>query len=60
MAKDGVVNVITKLINRSIKNSEIPEQMKISLIRPIYKNGDHCDYQNYRPIAVSSVITKIL
>lgn len=52
--------VITSLINSSLRESTIPELLKISLIRPIYKNGSKSDYINYRPISILSVVEKVL
>jgi hypothetical protein len=37
-----------------------PEILKTSVIIPLYKKGEHCDPQNYRPIAMSSPISKVL
>lgn len=37
-----------------------PELLKKAFIRPIYKNGDHLQYTNYRPIAILSSINKIV
>ena len=38
----------------------MPDLLKISLIRPIYKSGAKSDYNNYRPISILSVIEKII
>jgi hypothetical protein len=34
--------------------------LKISKIKPIPKGGNKCDIQNYRPISILSVFSKIL
>ena len=34
--------------------------MKIAKIRPLFKKGDKLDIQNYKPISVLSVFSKIL
>lgn len=52
--------VITKLINLIIGTSIIPNILKISYVRPIYKNGIRSDFNNYRPIAILSTIEKIM
>ncbi len=59
------VNVIykslTKLINMSISNGQIPEDWKLARITPIYKDkGCHITIGNYRPISVISHIAKIM
>lgn len=52
--------IMTELINSSLRESSIPELLKISIIRPIFKNGIKSDYNNYRPIAILSVVEKVL
>jgi hypothetical protein len=39
---------------------EYPIKLKIATIRPIYKQGSHLDYTNYRPISILSIINKIV
>lgn len=52
--------IITHLINRIIDSSIIPAELKCSIIRPIYKNGDHTVINNYRPISLLPALEKIL
>ena len=52
--------IITTFINSSINSSSIPEMLKTSIIRPIYKNGTKNDVNNYRPIAILPIIEKVL
>lgn len=52
--------VIAHLINLSIKSGIVPDNLKTSIVRPIYKKGDHLLYTNYRPISLLPVIEKIL
>lgn len=51
--------VLAKFINLIIETGEIPDTLKHSIIRPIYKAGDHKDFNNFRPIAILPVIEKI-
>ena len=54
----NIINIIFYLIleplfyifNQIIHTSTIPNQIKIAIIIPIYKNGKHEDINNYRPI----------
>jgi Reverse transcriptase (RNA-dependent DNA polymerase) len=55
-----VCHVIAKLVNLSIQSGTVPAKLKISIIRPVYKKGDHLIYSNYRPIAILCIIEKIL
>lgn len=54
------VPVLTSLTNASINQAVVPTKMKKSLLRPVYKKGSHKQIENYRPIAISSSIPKIV
>lgn len=41
-------------------NSICPAQLKLARVTPIYKQGSKTDVDNYRPISVLPVISKIL
>ncbi|KAG7308626.1 hypothetical protein JYU34_005848 [Plutella xylostella] len=58
--KAEISPVIAKMINLFIEQSKYPQALKTSIIRPIYKNGDHKDTTNYRPIAILSCLNKIV
>ena len=51
---------LAKVINCSIINSICPAQLKLARATPIYKQGNKTDLDNYRPISVLPVISKIL
>lgn len=55
-----ITPVITHLINACIATSSYPDQLKIGIVRPIYKKGSHTDTNNYRPITILSCIDKIV
>ena len=48
------------LYNSSIASGIFPDQWKISKITPIFKKGSRQDKDNYRPISVLSVLSKIV
>lgn len=52
--------VITTIINSSLHESLIPQLLKTSIIRPIYKCGTKSEYNNYRPISILSAVEKVL
>lgn len=52
--------VLAKLMNMSFMSNTYPDQLKNAIIRPIYKSGSHLEYTNYRPIAILSVVDKII
>ena len=54
------IKPLTHLINSSIKEVIFPDELKIAKVVPIFKAADkHC-IENYRPISVLSVFSKIL
>lgn len=55
-----VVPVISHLANLCFSNGIFPSCLKRSLITPVYKGGDSNDVNNYRPISVLPVISKII
>ena len=50
---------ITQLCNLSFKLSSFPTRCKIAKLKPIYKKGCKTDPQNYRPISLLPLISKI-
>lgn len=50
---------LTHIINISLSTGKFPENLKISQIRAIYKNGEKHNIGNYRPIALLSNVSKI-
>lgn len=58
--KENIVPAITKFVNASINEGIIPAELKKSLVKPIYKQGKQSNFSNYRPIAILSVVDKIL
>jgi hypothetical protein len=54
--------ILTKLLNISFQNAEIPNTLKTGIGCPIFKNGGKPkeDPNSYRRITVTSTIGKIL
>ncbi|KAK3923408.1 LINE-1 retrotransposable element ORF2 protein [Frankliniella fusca] len=51
---------ITDLINKSLVEGNVPDLLKVSICRPIYKKGNHLDFANYRPVCEQSVCSKVI
>ena len=51
---------IAHLINVILKTSVIPSDFKIGRVSAIYKSGDKSQLNNYRPITVLPIISKIM
>ena len=51
---------LCKLMNCSIRAGVFPQRWKTAKVRPLFKSGDRSDVNNYRPISVLPVISKLL
>jgi hypothetical protein len=55
-----IVYPLSYTFNLSLSTGEFPSQLKQCRVIPIFKNGDHLECDNYRPISLLSSIPKIL
>ena len=56
----SVAKPLTHVINLCLLNGSLPDDFKIGKVTPVYKSGSkHC-LDNYRPITVLSICSKIL
>lgn len=63
LMKKGVnvfVPILTKLYTISYERGELPKKMKNANIIPIHKSNDRKSPNNYRPVSITSVISKIM
>lgn len=51
---------LTCIINTSIVTGIFPNSWKHALVVPLYKSGDSDDMNNYRPISLLPIVSKIL
>ena len=51
---------ICKLFNKSLKQGKVPQDWKLANVVPVYKEGDKEYTENYRPISVLPIISKVL
>ena len=56
----GLAHPIQLLYKASLKTGEIPIDLKRPIITPIYKGGSRNLPKNYRPVALTSHLIKIL
>ena len=47
------------IFNKSIENGSCPIKWKYSFIIPIFKKGDPSKRENYRPISITSIISRV-
>ena len=57
---EGIFKPLTYLINLSLRQCEVPALWKKAKITPVFKAGDTRDPDNYRPISVLPILSKIL
>ena len=69
---DGLSNTMLKAIypsilpalyiifNKSLSNGEFPDNMKLAVVKPLYKAKNRSEMSNYRPISLLPVISKVL
>jgi hypothetical protein len=48
------------IINLSLEHGVFPENFKTAKVIPLFKSGTKSDFNNYRPISLLSVISKVL
>lgn len=57
---DNIILPIVHIINCSITNGIVPDELKVARIVPIHKKGNKSDFTNYRPISIVGILAKIL
>ena len=60
IATPVIAPVVARLINFSFSSGSFPSRWKTAKVSPLYKNGDSRDVQNFRPISVLSVLSKVI
>lgn len=58
--KDTIVAPLTHIINLSISSGTFPHDWKLALVTPIHKSGNKKCPENYRPISLLGVFSKVL
>lgn len=54
-----ISGVLTYLINLSFSQGVFPNALKLSLVKPIFKKGDKSNMENYRPITLIPILSKV-
>ena len=63
MLKDAykeLAATLSHLINVSTKIGVFPTAEKLAKVKPIYKSGERSSFDNYRPISVLNILSKVL
>jgi hypothetical protein len=51
---------LSTLFNRSLDSGSLPEEWKLANIVPVFKKGDKSFVENYRPISLLCIVSKVL
>ncbi len=51
---------LCKLLNKSLRLGTVPEEWKLANVVPVHKKGDKGQTENYRPISLLSIVSKVL
>lgn len=51
---------LAHIANVSFQTGIFPERLKYTIVKPLHKKGDRGEFNNYRPIALTSNISKII
>ena len=60
IAAPVIAAVVARLINFSFSSGSFPSRWKTAKVSPLYKNGDSRDVQNFRPVSVLPVLSKVI
>ena len=56
---ESIAPVLCDLFNRSLNDSIFPAIWKFANVAPIYKKGSKSDPNNYRPVSMTSILSKV-
>ena len=62
VVKDNAISLATPIVylfNKSVRECKFPNRLKLARIVPIYKKGSKSDVNNYRPISLLNIFSKI-
>ena len=51
--------ILTSIINKSLQQGKFPTLFKLARVIPLHKGGSKSDINNYRPISILSLLSKI-
>ena len=58
--KNNQTKPLTLIINQILKTGVFPSQLKIAKVIPIFKKDDNKMFNNYRPISLLPVLSKVV
>ena len=55
-----VAPALTFVFQMSLNTGQIPNDWRMAYIVPVYKRGDKCSAENYRPVSITSICSKVM
>jgi hypothetical protein len=59
-AANGLAVPLTIMFNTFLLRGEVPDVWKIGWVRPIFKKGSRHSVENYRPVCLTSSVSKVM
>ena len=59
LSLEYIITPLTHLCNRSLQEGVFPEQLKIANVIPLYKSEDPMKFNNYRPVSLLCILSKV-
>jgi hypothetical protein len=56
---ESMILPLTRIIGRSFETGQVPVEWRSATVCPIFKKGDKSDPSNYRPVSLTSSISKL-
>ncbi|XP_066017879.1 uncharacterized protein [Pocillopora verrucosa] len=56
---DLIADPLCFIFNQSIRSGVFPQEWKCAKVIPLFKEGDHSDLNNYRPISIVPIVAKV-
>ena len=51
--------LLCSIFNQSIRSGIFPQEWKCQKVIPLFKEGNHSDLNNYRPISIVPIVAKV-
>ena len=56
----NILENLTFFFNLCLKSAVFPQRLKMAIIKPIFKSGERNNFNNYRPISLLPLFSKVL
>ena len=58
--KLALIKSLKLITNHILATGIFPDKLKIAKVMPIFKNGDNTQFDNYKPISLLPVVSKVI